>query len=264
VFLDYKQSVTDFMFTKAEEVIPPVFEQEFAMQFQEYLLFGGFPAVVKEEEDAIKTELLKNLTRTYLEKDIFFFLNIRHLDKFKQLLYYLSFNTGSLLEVSSIMRELHMDYKTVENYLTILANTYLISLVSPFFRNLTTELKKSKKIYFTDSGLRNSVINNFLPLESRTDRGTLLENFIFNELTRTVEGRLHYWRTTGKAEVDFILHSGHDLIPIEVKSQARLSKSYLSFLKTYKPKRGVVFATREFGIKKIEMTKVMFVPHFYI
>lgn len=263
LFLDYRKSIKNFVLNGKEINAKPAFEQEFNFLLEEYIIFGGFPAIVKENDKETKKELLRNLTRTYFEKDVFFFLNIRHIEKFRNLLNYLSFNTGSLLEVSSLMRELSMDYKTAENYLSILSNTYIISLLSPFYKNLATELKKSKKIYFNDVGLRNSIINNFLPLESRTDKGILFENFVFNEL-KNLEGKINYWRTTGKAEVDFILSLGQELIPVEVKSQGRPKKGFLSFLKTYKPKKALVFTEKEFEIKKIEQTKVAFVPHFFI
>ena len=264
VFLDYKKSIKDFILEKENIEIEPVFQQEFKSLLQEYILFGGYPAIVKEKDTQIKKDLLKNLTRTYLEKDVFFFFNVMHLEKFKNLLKYLSFNNGSLLEVSSIMSELHMDFKTVENYLSILYNTSIISLLSPYHKNLTTELKKAKKVYFNDLGLRNSIINNFLPLESRMDKGTLLENYIFNELCRNFTDKINYWRTTGKAEVDFILQIDEKPIAIEVKSQTKPGKSFLSFLKTYKPKKALVFTEKEFGLKEIQNIKVAFIPHFYI
>jgi len=264
VFIDYKKSFTDFISKGENFNVEPVFKKEFTSLLQEYLLFGGYPAIVKENDNDLKKELLKNLTRTYLEKDIFFFFNIMHLEKFKNLLKYISFNNGSIFEISSIMRELHMDFKTIENYLSVLSNTYIISLLSPYYKNLSTELKKTKKIYFNDTGLRNSIMNNFLPLENRMDKGILYENYIFNELKSNFNEKMNYWRTTGKAEVDFILHLDNKLIPVEVKSQTKIRKSYLSFLKTYKPKTGVVFTEKEFKIKKIEDTKVAFIPHFYI
>jgi predicted AAA+ superfamily ATPase len=264
IFIDYKKSFNDFILNGENFNVEPVFEKEFNYLLQEYLLFGGYPAIVKEKNKDLKKELLKNLTRTYLEKDIFFFFNILHLEKFKNLLKYISFNNGSIFEISSIMRELHMDFKTIENYLSVLSNTYIMSLLSPYYKNLTTELKKTKKIYFNDTGLRNSLMNNFLPLENRIDKGVLFENFIFNELKCNFDGKINYWRTTGKAEVDFIMQLNNELIPIEVKSQTKIRKSYLSFLKTYRPKTGVIFTEKEFKIKKIEDTKVAFIPHFYI
>lgn len=264
IFIDYKKSIKDFILEKEDINIEPVFEQEFKNLLQEYLLFGGYPAIVKEEDTTIKKELLKNLNRTYLEKDIFFFFNIMHLEKFKQLMNYLSFNNGSLIEISSIMRDLHIDFKTIENYLSILSNTSTISLISPYYKNLTTELKKARKIYFNDLGLRNSIINNFLPLESRIDKGTLLENYILNELKSNFNGKINHWRTTGKAEVDFILNIEKNVVPIEVKSFTKTRKSFLSFLKTYKPKRALVFTEKEVGLKKLHDTKIAYVPHFFI
>jgi len=265
IFTSYKKTVQDFLIEKEKTItIEPVFQQEFKSLLQEYLLFGGYPAIVKEKDDAVKIELLKNLTRTYLEKDVFFFFNVMHLEKFKKVLNYLSFNSGSLLEISSIMSELHMDFKTIEHYLSILGNTSIISLISPYYKNVATELKKARKIYFCDPGLRNSILNNFLVLDSRMDKGIILENFILNEISKHFEGKINYWRTTGKAEVDFILHINSNVVPIEVKSQTNLGKSFFSFIHSYKPKRALVFTEKEFRIKQIEHTKVGFIPHYFI
>ena len=264
VFIDYKNSIKDFLLYNKKIDIEPVFQQEFYSLLEEYLLFGGFPAVVKEDDEYIKKELLKNLVRTYLEKDIFFFLNIRHLENFRKLLNYLGFKNGSLFEFSSIMRELGMDYKTLEYYVSVLVNTYFISLIPPFYKNLATELKKTKKIYFNDLGLRNSIINNFLSIENRLDKGVLFENFIFNELKRNFGGRINYWRTSGKAEVDFVLHFKDSIVPIEVKSYAGLSRSFVSFVKNYNPKKALVFTEKEFGLREIGKTKIAFIPHFFI
>ncbi|MGQ9691213.1 MAG: ATP-binding protein [Thermoproteota archaeon] len=263
-FLDYREAVKRFI-SKGEEIeFKPVFEREFKSLLSEYLVFGGFPAIVKEKDEKVKKELLQNLARTYLEKDVFFFLNVRHIEKFRSLLKYLSFNTGLLFEPSSVMRELRMDYRTVETYLSILSNTYIIFLLPPFYKNLTTELKKSKKVYFNDLGLRNSILDNFLPPESRTDRGILLENFVFNELKSTFEGKINYWRTTGKAEVDFVVSLRQKFFPAEVKSHEKLRRGFLSFLNAYRPKRALVFTEGEFGVKEVNQTKIAFIPHYFI
>jgi hypothetical protein len=156
-----------------------------------------------------------------------------------------------------------MDYRTVENYLSVLQNTYLISLVPPFHRNLSTELKKSRKLYFTDAGVRNSVLGNFLPLEKRSDRGHLLENFVFNEL-RCMGEKVSYWRTAGKAEVDFVLRVGQKNVPIEAKGGTKVGRGFLSFLRSYKPERAVVFATRGFQVRRMNGTDVAVVPHFFV
>jgi len=262
IFLDYRKKLIDFIL-KGNSVENPVFEREFYSLLEEYLIFGGFPAIVKEKSAEIKKELLKNLVRTYLEKDVFFFLGIRHLDKFRNLLKYLAHNIGALLNLSSVTQEFGIDYKTIEKYLSILCNTYIISLLTPFYKNLSTELKKSKKIYFVDIGLRNALINNFVSLDERQDKGEIYENFVFNELKNYFED-VKYWRTAGKAEVDFVIKVNNSVVPVEVKSKTKLARGFISFLKTYKPKRAIVFSSKEFGIRKIEKTKVAFVPYFFI
>lgn len=263
IFVDFRDQLMGFILTGEKIEMSPVFEGEFQSLLEEYIISGGFPAVVKEGDAEIKKELLKNLVRTYLEKDVFFFFGIRHLDKFRNFMNYLAFNTGAMLNISSIMREFSMDYRTVEGYLSVLQNTYLISLVSPYYRNHSTELKKSRKLYFTDTGLRNSMMGNFSPLNTRSDRGQLFENFIFNELKSNFE-RVNYWRTAGKAEVDFVLRVGQAVVPVEAKGGARVGRGFLSFIKSYKPARAVVFAAKEFGVRRMNGANVVVVPYFFI
>lgn len=156
-----------------------------------------------------------------------------------------------------------MDYRTIENYLSILINTYIISLIPPFHKNLITELKKARKIYFIDTGFRNSIINNFLPLNNRTDKGFLMENFILNEL-RSLGFEVYYWRTTGKAEVDFIIKVGDEVIPIEVKSGGSIGRSLISFIKSYKPRNALIFTEGSFKSEEFYGTKIFHIPYFYI
>ncbi|MEM3986901.1 MAG: DUF4143 domain-containing protein [Candidatus Methanomethylicia archaeon] len=112
------------------------------------MLYGGFPAIVKEHDEKVKVQLLKNLLQTYIEKDIFFFLNVRELEKFRRFLKSLSFLVGSRLELSSLAKELKMDYRTAANYLDLLIQTYMVESVSSYHKNLVTELKKAKKYTF--------------------------------------------------------------------------------------------------------------------
>jgi len=262
LYREFKKNILEFI--NGKKVKPQkAFENEFRQMFEEFLIFGGFPEIVKEKDERFKKELLENLYRTYLEKDVFFFLNVRHLEKFKELMKWLAFSLGNLLEISSITSDLKLDYKTVDNYLNILINTYILRLIQPFHKNLVTELKKSKKIYFVDIGLRNAVLNNFSSIDVRKDKGNLFENFILNELL--YEGfEVKYWRTTAKAEVDFVLNLGKEVVPIEVKSLGRIRRSFLSFIKSYKPKRAIVFSEKDFGIKKVDKTRILFVPHWMI
>jgi len=254
-------------FLKDEEVLlrSPIFEKEFIELLEEFIIFGGFPAIVKEKDIQIKVELLKNLIQTYLEKDVFFFLNVRQLHKFKNFLKSLALNIGDIIEISSFSREFKMDFRTVEEYLNILIYTYIIELLLPFHKSLITELKKSKKLYFIDTGLRNALINNFVSFSERSDRGFLLENFVLSELRKN-ELETKYWRTAGKAEIDFIVFLENKTIPLEVKITPKIEKSLYSFIRTYKPERAVIMNLNfsDVFIKKINSTELAFIPCFYL
>jgi hypothetical protein len=261
VYKELKDNVIKFMEGKKSKV-EPAFEGEFRELFEEYVIYGGFPAIVKEADTDTKIQLLKALQQTYLEKDVFFFFDVRHLEKFRDLMHLLSFNIGNLLELSTFSTNLSIDIKTLYHYLSVLQNTFILALLRPFYKNVSTEIRKRRKIYFVDTGLRNSILSNFTPLSSRTDRGKLLENHIFIQLREL--GEIRYWRTKGKAEVDFILFKKNKIIPIEVKSRAGIKRGFLSFLKTYNPKRALVFTDRELGIKNIGKTEILHIPPWMI
>lgn len=91
----------------------------------------------------------------------------------------------------------------------------------------------------------------------------MLENFILNEL-RDLGFSIKYWRTSGKAEVDFIVELQNQLVPVEVKSFGKIKRGFLSFINTYKPKNAIVFTENEFTIKRINNTRIAFLPHFFI
>lgn len=261
VYQEFKKIVELFLSGKKPK-IEPVFEKEFEQVLEEYILYGGFPAIVKERDKETKIQLLKSLQQTYLEKDVFFFFDVRHLEKFRDVLRFLSFNTGNLLEPSTLSNNLSIDIRTLWYYLSVLENTYIINLIRPFFKNPLREIRKRRKIYFLDTGLRNSILSNFTPLSGRTDKGKLLENYVFIQLKEL--GELRYWRTKGKAEVDFVLIKNNEVIPIEVKSFGGIKRGFLSFLNLYKPKKAIVFTEKGFGLKKIGKTEVMFVRHWMI
>ncbi|MEM4228193.1 MAG: AAA family ATPase [Thermoproteota archaeon] len=109
VFRTYREAVREFLLDGKMIDASPALESEFKSLLLEYLIFGGFPAIVKVDDEETKKELLKNLVRTYMKKDVFFFFNVRQMEKFRSLMTYLALNSGSLLDVSSVSRELRMD-----------------------------------------------------------------------------------------------------------------------------------------------------------
>jgi len=265
IFRAKNESIRRFLDT-GEDIEEPSFSEEFLDYWKEYVIYGGYPEVVKTDDFDMKKMILRNIFELYLEKDITAFFRITDYKKFEDLVRFLAFKISNMISVSSIASDLKIGYKEVEKYLEILEHTYVIKLLRPFYKNLVTEIKKAPKIYFLDLGLRNAVIDNFIPFDNRVDKGELSENHVFRELIINFDGwKIHYWRTTGKAEVDFILERDGEIIPLEVKlSGERLGKSFYSFIKTYKPSKAVIISLNKFYKRSIEGTKIFWIPIFYI
>jgi hypothetical protein len=248
-----------------DDPAPPSFAGEFLDYWKDYAVFGGYPEVVKSRSSEEKITILKNIFNLYLEKDIMAFFKVEETSKFEDLLKALAFNISGILSVSSMASDLKISYKRTEEFISMLQHTYIISLLRPFHRNVTTEIKKSPKIYFLDLGLRNSAINNFSAFDNRSDRGSLMENFVLRELVSGFGGwKINYWRTAGKAEMDFVLTRDEKMIPVEVKLAGdKLGRSFHSFLNAYKPEKAVVATLDTFRKQKVGKTTVYWVPVFY-
>jgi len=240
----------------------PSFRNEFLNYWKEYAIFGGYPEVVKADSEEEKTFILKNIYNLYLEKDVISFFRIEESAKFDNFCKILAFGIASILNLNSISSDVKISYRKAEEFLEVLRHSYIVRLVKPFHRNLVTELKKSQKIYFLDLGMRNTVINNFLNFDYRDDRGKLMENFVFRELlTNFEEYKINYWRTAGKAEVDFVLSKDNFIVPMEVKlSGGKMTRGFHSFLKTYKPERALVITLDDFEKRKIGDTMIYYIP----
>lgn len=248
-----------------DDVSPPSFQEEILKYWKEYVVFGGYPEVVKAKSIEEKITILKNIFSLYVEKDVAGFFGITETSKFEDLVKILAFNISNLISISSLSSELKISYDNVEKYLEILKHTYIISLLKPFFKNLTTEIKKASKIYFLDLGLRNCAIDNFLEFDKRVDKGELSENFVFREiLSNFEEWKVNFWRTTGKAEIDFIVRRSEQIIPIEVKLVGeKLGKRFYSFIKSYKPEKAIIVSLDGFEKKSINKTLVQKIPVYY-
>ncbi|MBI1973918.1 ATP-binding protein, partial [Candidatus Micrarchaeota archaeon] len=263
IFYEKNNSVKAFI-AEGKEIGKPSFAAELANHFKEYAVFGGYPEAVMAPRDE-KTLVIDSLRSTYLEKDVAAFFHVYDTSKFEDFVKVLAFQTANVLSVSVVAKELGIGLKKAEEFLEILQHTYLVRLLRPFHRNLSTEVRKSRKVYFLDLGLRNSVMGNFIEFDKREDQGKLLENFVFRELTASFgDWEIRYWRTTAKAEVDFVLMKGDQIVPIEVKAGGKPGKSFYSFCQTYKPKRAVIVTLDRFEKAKIGNTTVYYVPAFYL
>ncbi len=171
------------------------------------LLYGYYPEVVNNIGHEKNT--LKSISDSYLYKDILAWSNIKHSDMLIKLLQNLALQIGSEVSYNELSKTIGIDKGTVERYIELLEKTYVIFRLSSFSRNQRNELKKAKKIYFVDNGVRNALIANFAPLNLRNDTGALWENFLISErrkqnLYNNNWVNSYFWRTTTKVEIDYI------------------------------------------------------------
>ena len=202
------------------------------------LIFGTYPDVLNNPGDEI--ENLKELSTSYLYKDLFEYEKIRKPVFLEKLLQALAFQVGSEVNVNEISRTIGLDYQTVEKYIDLLEKAFVIFRLSSFSRNLRNEIKKSKKIYFIDNGIRNAVIRSFNSIELREDIGKLWENYIVSEFRKMNElnrkwVNTWFWRTVEKQEIDYLEEYNEEINAYELKwnPSAKFKKPH-EFLETYK------------------------------
>ncbi len=184
------------------------------------LVYGYYPDVVNNY--GTEKEILKQLSDSFLYKDILIWEQIKKPDKILKLLQAISFQVGSQVSFNELGQMCGIDSKTVEKYIDLLEKTFIIFRLCSFSRNLRNELKNSKKIYFYDNGIRNAVISNFNQIESRQDIGSLWENFVISERVKYLNNaglwvNYWYWRTKDQKEIDFIEESNGKINSYEIK-----------------------------------------------
>lgn len=247
-----------------------IFLNDFNKYFEEYIIWGGYPEVIKTDDLETKRMILKNIYDTYITKDIVGLLKMTDTFKFRTLLRLLANQVGNLINYNNLATDSQSYFQEVKKQLAILQETYLINLLQPFFTNKATELRKNPKIYFIDSGLRNYILNDFNFLEKRTDKGSLVENVLLQQLKINLEEtwQINFWRTLAKAEVDFILRTNKTLIPLENKYvsflKPKVSRSFQSFINQYGPGQGII-ATKDFwGTIRLKKSLIKFIPAVYL
>lgn len=204
--------------------------------FYEYLTFGGYPAVVLEPDFSEKKLLLNELKNAYVKRDIAE-SGVSMEAKFFLLFQLLADQTGNLVNRHELSKTIQVDTKTVDNYLYVLEKCYHIFQLKPFFRNIQKELTKMPKVYFNDLGLRNALLNRFGAVDSRADKGALLENYFFIRLRQQYDtDQLRFWRTTEQQEIDFIVETSFgDGLAYEVKwnKQGFKPEKLMKFMEAY-------------------------------
>ena len=212
-------------------------------RLEEFLIYGMYPEVVTNSN---KKKILLQLSGSYLYQDILELVNIKKPDLLMKLLNALALQLGSEVSYNELAKILGVDRMTVINYIDLLEKVYVIFRLHPFSTNQRNEITAKPKIYFYDNGIRNAIIGQFNPLQSRQDVGALFENFFISEKIKQLNykgfyGKIHYWRNTQQAEIDFIEINEGEITAHEIKYNPNKKVNFTkSFTEKYHPKETLV------------------------
>lgn len=221
-------------------------------KYNEYCLYGGYPRIILTADRSMKEKYLQQIIDTYIRKDIRDIGNIRDIQKFNALLEALASQSGNMLNVKELSNTCDLSAQTVECYLFLLEETYIISRVRPWSKNKRTELFKTPKIFFIDTGIMQLL---WLKSFQREIIGNVFETSIYSELMKHFgRSALYYWRTKDKKEIDFILASEGKLSAIEAKLHfaKHQMKPFKVFEKRYQPIDTKCIAIRGLPLRNID------------
>lgn len=223
-------------------------------QLENRLLYGFYPDVLNHPGE--EKEILKQLVNSYLYKDIMAYSKIRKPEVLEILVQSLALQIGSEVNYNELSQLVGVDKNTISSYIDILQKGYVIFKLGSYSGNLRNEIKKNKKIYFYDTGVRNMVLGNFNSLSLRQDTGALWENFLIAERRKqntykNTLSKTYFWRTKQQQEVDFVEENNGKLTGFEFKWNAKKSvRLPKTFVETYHSKEHIIDKTnfREFVV----------------
>lgn len=206
---------------------------------EERLRFGSYPEIFQYETDSERKDYLSELAEAYLYKDIFDLTDIRHTARLKDLLKLLAFQIGSEVSLTELGQQLSMSKDTVNNYISVLEQAFVLFRLSGFSKNLRKEVTKMDKIYFYDLGIRNILIDNLKPIKDRDDVGKLFENFLITERLKLnsykkAYASSYFWRIYTGAELDYVEEKEMLLYGYEFKYSKTKASVPKSWIETYK------------------------------
>ncbi|GMT44328.1 MAG: ATPase [bacterium] len=207
-------------------------------QLEERLIYGQYPEVINLIGYNEKEDYLREITSSYIYKDILELEHIKYPFKIRDLLRLLAFQTGSQVSIPELGRQLGLNRETVERYLYLLEQSFVIFRLSAFSRNLRKEISKSQKFYFYDNGIRNLLTDNLHALKMRNDIGALWENFILSERKKKLlydnkHTHNYFWRTYSGTEIDYIEEYQGKLCAFEIKYNKSKTKAPLVWQQQY-------------------------------
>lgn len=267
-FLDYR---TGYQYSgRLQSYINLNFSKTLAL-FNEYLNFGGYPRVVTAGSVTEKLAVVNEIYNAYIDRDIQPLLRGDRPEAYGRLLQLLAAQTGMMMNLSNLANDARLSVPTIQKHLWYAEKTYFIKLITPYFNNVTKEITKSPMVYFNDHGMRNFALASFGSIRQAHDFGFVFQNMVGNLLLQELQHspfRVHFWRTTDKAEVDFVISRMEDPIPVEVKFSAlrkpAITRSLRSFIEKYKPSRAWVVNLSLSDTITEGLTEIEFIPFFEI
>ena len=215
-----------------------------------YLIFGTYPEVIASNGQEIP--VLTNLASSYLYKDLLNFQGIRKPELLNKILQALAWQVGSEVSFNELSQTVQADKQTVQHYMDLLEKAFIINRLAPFSRNLRGEISTSRKVYFVDNGIRNSIIGNYAPISGRSDVGALWENFLIAERQKLLSyhgfyGKVYFWRNVRGQEIDYLEEIDGKIYPFEFKWNPKAKAKFPTvFLETYLPETPQVIHRENF------------------
>ncbi len=232
----YKFLLFPLVLSEMAHSVSPI---DIKFQLEQALIYGTYPEVFKQKTNEDKILILQTLTDAYLYKDILTFNLVKNSQKVKELLIALALQVGNEVSYSELANTVGIDRKTIEYYIDLLEKSFVIFRLFGFSRNLRSEINRKVKIYFYDTGVRNTLINNFNDLTLRNDGGAIFENFavaemVKKEANKPQKANFYFWRTYEQKEIDLISEKNGVITAYEMKlHKPKKINSFTSFQELY-------------------------------
>jgi len=213
-------------------------EFELQSRLEEFMVYGMYPELFRYGSYEKKEKYLREMSVSYLYRDIFEISQIRNTSKIRDLLRLLAFQIGSEVSINELANNLKLSQETVNSYIDLLEKSFIVFRISGFSRNLRKEISKRDKIYFWDLGIRNTVIDNFSSFSMRNDIGALWENFMITERMKYLSyneifATSYFWRTYTGAELDYVEELNGELFAYEIKYKKAKMKAPKAWIENY-------------------------------
>ena len=213
------------------------YQKKLESSLEQYLSWGGYPEIVTAKDEKSREKLLEGYAQKYLEKDVASFLKIENVLGFNNLIKLSADSIGRLVNINEISNTLNLAHQTVKKYFSVLEGTYVLNLITPFYRNVRSEVSKMPKVFFNDLGLRNYLLGINSSLLNRVDLSFEVENFVFNILQNSFNKKqIHFYRTNGGSEIDFLVEkeiNKYLLIEVKYRSKVRRPAAFKNFSSKY-------------------------------